>query len=75
MIKHQALAFNNRAKCELNGTRIPERPRSPTVTLTWHAGKYRVDNFHHSRILCFSFLSLVLCQIAPKQNNNNNKIL
>ena len=42
-----------------------QRPESPTVTLTWHASKYRVHKLHHryNPLLSTSAVSLILFQI------------
>ena len=37
-----------------------QRPESPTVTLTWHACKYKVHKHHHRYILCGFFVVVVV---------------
>ena len=32
-------------------TQVQQRPASPTVTLTWHASKYKVHKLHQRYIL------------------------
>ena len=41
-----------------------QRPESPTVTLTWHASKYKLHKSYKRYILKMRLLLLILCLLT-----------
>ena len=48
----------------LNVTQVQQRLESPTVTLTWHANKYKVQQLHQRYILMY-----IICIRECRQQN------
>ena len=46
-----------------------QRPESPTVTLTWHACKYKVHKLHQRYILLFGISLLLHCYALVHDKN------